>query len=54
VVAGAVFDEETTMTIYTATDDLKIPLMVESPVSIGSVKAVLQSSEVVLKENKEK
>lgn len=42
VVAGAVFDEMTTMTIYTSADQLKIPLMVESPVSIGSVKAVLQ------------
>lgn len=42
VVAGAVFDEKTTMTLYTMTDDLKIPLMVESPVSIGSVKAVLR------------
>jgi hypothetical protein len=47
VVAGAVFDEETTMTLYTTTDQLKVPLLVESPVSIGSVKAVLRSLESV-------
>lgn len=43
VVAGEVFDENTRMTIWVSRDENKIPLQIESPVSIGSVKAVLKS-----------
>lgn len=42
VVAGEVFDENTTMKIYASNDDRRIPLMIESPVSVGSVKAILK------------
>lgn len=44
VVAGEVFDEETTMKIYASDDGNRLPLLIESPVSIGSVKAVLSST----------
>ena len=43
VVAGEVFDEDTRMKIWVSKDGNKIPLQIESPVSIGSVKAVLKS-----------
>lgn len=43
VVAGEVFDEDTRMKIWVSRDGNKIPLQIESPVSIGSVKAVLKS-----------
>ena len=42
VVAGEVFSEGTQMTIWVSADENKIPLMIESPVRIGKVKAVLQ------------
>jgi hypothetical protein len=45
VVAGYVFDEKTTMTLWVSDDKNKIPLQVESPVSIGSIKAVLKRYE---------
>jgi len=45
VVAGEVFDEDTRMKIWVSKDGNKIPLQIESPVSIGSVKAVLKSYE---------
>ncbi len=44
VVAGEVFDENTKMKIWVSDDQNKIPLLIESPVSVGSVKAVLKSS----------
>ncbi len=43
VVAGEVFDEDTKMKIWVSDDQNKIPLLIESPVSVGSVKAVLKS-----------
>ena len=43
VVAGEVFDKDTRMKIWVSRDGNKIPLQIESPVSIGSVKAVLKS-----------
>lgn len=43
VVAGEVFDEDTRMKIWVSQDGNKIPLQIESPVSIGSVKAILKS-----------
>lgn len=45
VVAGEVFDEDTRMKIWVSKDGNKIPLQIESPVTIGTVKAVLKSYE---------
>lgn len=45
LIAGDVFKEGDEMTIYVSDDDNKIPVMIESPVSVGSVKAVLKSYE---------
>lgn len=42
VVAGYVFDEETTMSLWVSDDENKIPLLIESPVSIGTIKATLK------------
>lgn len=43
VVSGHVFKEGSEMKIWASDDDNKIPLMIESPVSVGSVKVVLKS-----------
>lgn len=43
VVSGHVFKEGTEMKIWASNDANKIPLMIESPVSVGSVKVVLKS-----------
>ena len=43
VVAGDVFDEETEMRVWASTGRNQVPLLIESPVSVGSVKAVLKS-----------
>ena len=43
LVAGNVFNEKTQMKIWASDDANKIPLMIESPVSVGSVKIVLKS-----------
>ena len=48
LVKGYVFEEDTEMTIYATTDGNKLPLMIESPVSVGSVKAVLKSYDNLL------
>lgn len=42
LVAGHTFDEDTEMTIWASDDGNRLPLMIESPVSVGSVKAVLK------------
>lgn len=42
LVAGYVFEDDTEMTIWASDDGNKLPLMIESPVSVGSVKAVLK------------
>jgi hypothetical protein len=42
VISGDVFEEGTEMSIYVSDDQNKIPLLIESPVSVGSVKAVLK------------
>ena len=42
VLEGYYFNEGTEMKIWFTADSNKIPLMVESPVSVGSVKAVLK------------
>lgn len=43
VVAGNVFKEGTAMKIWASDDQNKIPLYIESPVSVGSVRVVLSS-----------
>lgn len=42
VIAGEVFKEDAQMTVYVSDDANRIPLMIESPVSVGSVKMVLK------------
>ena len=42
VVSGHFFEEDTRMDIYISADANKIPLMIESPVSVGRVRAVLK------------
>jgi hypothetical protein len=43
VVAGNVFKKGDQMTVWVSDDDNKLPLMIESPVSVGSVKVVLKN-----------
>ena len=43
VVSGNVFKEGTQMKIWASDDANKVPLMIESPVSVGTVKVVLKS-----------
>lgn len=43
VVSGGVFKEGTEMKIWATDDGNRIPLLIESPVSVGSVKVVLKS-----------
>lgn len=42
VIAGDIFAENTEMNIWVTDDKNKIPLLIESPVSFGSIKAVLK------------
>ena len=42
VIAGEVFSDEAKMTVWVSDDQNKIPLLIESPVSVGSVKMVLK------------
>jgi hypothetical protein len=42
VIQGEVFNEGTQMTVWVSADENRIPLMIESPVRVGKVKAVLQ------------
>jgi hypothetical protein len=43
LVAGNVFDEKSQMRVWATDDANKLPLMIESPVAVGSVKVVLKS-----------
>jgi hypothetical protein len=43
VIAGNQFNEGTVMEVYVSDDNNKVPVLIESPVSVGSVKAVLVS-----------
>ena len=43
LIAGDVFKEGDEMKIWVSDDDNKIPLLIESPVVVGSVKAVLKN-----------
>lgn len=44
VVAGEVFSNDTSMKIYATADANKLPLLIESPVSVGTVMAVLRKA----------
>lgn len=39
------FKEDTKMKVYVGDDENKLPLVIESPLAVGSVKAVLKSYE---------
>ena len=41
LVGGEVFEEDGVMEIYASNDDNKLPLMINSPLKVGSVRAVL-------------
>lgn len=43
LVAGYIFEDDSEMTIWASDDENRLPLMIESPISVGSVKAVLSS-----------
>jgi hypothetical protein len=43
VVSGEVFTDPSGMTIWATDDENRLPLQIESPLSVGSVKAVLKS-----------
>ena len=42
VIAGDVFSEESEMRVWASADASHLPLLIESPLSVGSVKAVLK------------
>lgn len=42
-IAGTVFSEGAEMKVYASDDDNRLPLLIDSPVSVGSIKAVLKS-----------
>ena len=41
LIAGNVFKEESGMKIWVSRDGNKVPLMIESPISVGKIKAIL-------------
>lgn len=43
LIAGEVFKEGDEMKIFVSNDENKLPVLIESPVSVGSVKAVLKT-----------
>jgi Protein of unknown function (DUF3108) len=43
LIKGTVFAEDSKMKVYVADDRNRIPVLIESPVSVGSVKVVLKS-----------
>jgi len=45
VILGEVFTEQSKMNVWVTNDFNRVPLLIESPVSVGSVKAVLKSYE---------
>ncbi len=42
VIAGNVFSDDAKMTVWVSDDENRIPVLIESPVSVGSVKMVLK------------
>ncbi|NNE30707.1 MAG: DUF3108 domain-containing protein [Saprospiraceae bacterium] len=45
VISGDVFNSDTEMYIWTTNDANRLPLLIETPISVGSVKAVLKNYE---------
>lgn len=43
VVSGYYFNEDTEMNVWVSKDNNKIPLQIETPISVGSVKVILKS-----------
>jgi len=43
VVKGSVFKESDQLNVFVSNDKNKIPLLIESPVSVGSVKVILKN-----------
>lgn len=43
VIAGEYFNEEAQMSVWVSADENKVPLMIESPVRVGKIKAVMVS-----------
>lgn len=41
LIAGNVFKEDSGMKIWVSRDENKVPLMIESPISVGKIKAIL-------------
>lgn len=41
VISGRVFEDEEAVTVYVSDDANKIPVLIETPISVGSVKAIL-------------
>ena len=50
VIAGGVFNEDAQMQIWVSDDQNQIPLLIESPIKVGSVKVVLKDYEGLLYE----
>ncbi len=44
VISGYVFDEDSKMKAWVSNDQNRIPLLIESPLSVGSVKVMLKSA----------
>jgi hypothetical protein len=43
VIEGGIFPEDTEMNVWVTDDKNRLPLIIESPLSVGSVKAILKS-----------
>jgi len=43
LVVGNIFKDNEGMNVWVSNDENRIPLMIESPISVGSVKVVLKS-----------
>ncbi len=43
LIAGTVFKKGAEMNVYVSNDANRVPLMIESPVSVGSIKAIIQN-----------
>lgn len=48
VIKGRVFDQDQRMTLWISDDNSKVPLYVESPLAVGTVKVILQKHENLL------
>lgn len=45
LVKGDIFTETDKMTVWVTADDNKVPVLIESPIKVGSVKAVIRKTE---------